>query len=197
MKRSQNNFFFVLVIMRVSVSSLAFLAVFSPIGGYASGKLSAEELQALQISKPYCFAPPKSPEGGFSRPPVANYEGASWADKIVYLSAAGHHQTALEHFYAAPADQQRDYDARKAYKKSRIEFIRFEPAPDASWDGFTDAEKVRALWQSGLYHECVRLYEASEACKQDSKATVAYFDSKMWFILWADAQQNHGGKIDF
>lgn len=129
---------------------------------------------------PVCTMAGDTPVGGSgARPKKFDFDAASWGQKVQYLSVNGHHQTAVEHYLAAPADQQALPNAQHCYKKSIKKFVSFEHLITQR-NSFTPPQLVRALWMDDNMSEVIKVYEANRAsCGVDSPATAAYLDAKL------------------
>lgn len=125
--------------------------------------------------------------------PVFDFDSATMAEKVVFLSNAGHHQTAVEHFLAMTEAERMpalaNGDFRNAYDTSIKSFVRLSdwekyrgPVSVDAFSGLSDAESVRAHWGGDFFYNVIRIYERSsgpDTCKTDSRATAAYLDAKL------------------
>lgn len=123
--------------------------------------------------------------------PAFDFPSASMGEKIIYLSSHGEHKAAVEHFFAMPNDAAKlAEDVVNAYATSIAAHVTFVAPEGATWDSFSDAEKVRAFWVSGKYDDVIALYESSAPCKGDSKATAAFLDAKLKKAVQASVESH-------
>lgn len=134
-----------------------------------------------------CLMGTIAPTGTFASGKHFNFETATMSEKVIFLSKAGESQAAVEHFFAMPKDNRNGNlfislgpDVVDAYDVAMHDFVSFVASPGATWESFTDAEKVRAFWMDDDYKSVIIQYEAckTDVCKTDSRATAAYFDAK-------------------